>query len=218
MKNFWENIFSTEKYIWGLAPSDSALFAKDYFANHGIKKILVPGAGYGRNAAVFYQNGFDVTGIEISPSAILQAKINGNNFQIHQGSVINMPFDQEMYQGIFCYSLLHLLNKHERKTFLEKCFQQLMPGGQMIFTVVSTKASMYASGPKLSKNRYKLNNGVNVYFYDIEAVKKEFKNFGLIDCREIDEPIKHMENELPLKCLLITCKKERTPDFSQRPI
>ena len=44
---------------------------------------------------------------------------------IHHGSVVSMPFDNEQYNGIFCYSLIHLLNKTERRAFLKSCFNQL---------------------------------------------------------------------------------------------
>lgn len=204
----WEQHFQREKDGWGLEPSDSALYAKNLFIKNRIKKILIPGVGYGRNAALFYQNGFDVTGIEISLTAIQLARENGFHFPIHLGSVVNMPFDEEVYDGIFCYALLHLLNKQERKIVLQKCYQQLAPGGLMVFTVVSVKASMYRSGCMISKDRYRLPNGFNVFFYSIESAQKEFQNFGLIKCCEMDEPIKFMENAEPLKCLLITCKKE----------
>ena len=45
------------------------------------------------------------------------------------------------------------------------------------------------------------------FFYDFESVTKEFGKFGLIECIEISEPIKHMKNEPPLQCLLIKCQK-----------
>lgn len=66
-----------------------------------LNRILIPGFGYGRNAKLFIENGFDVTGIEISQSAIDLAKTNGLNCMIHHGSVTSMPFDDKIYDGIF---------------------------------------------------------------------------------------------------------------------
>ncbi len=67
--------------------------------------------------------------------------------------------------------------------------------------------------------------GLNVLFYDFEGVKREFSNFGLIELTKIDEPIKHMENELPLKCILVNCKKKsvaiqgiRNPQYEHSPL
>ena len=91
-------------------------------------------------------------------------RTNGLDIKIHQGSLIEMPFDTKTYDGIFCYALIHLLNKNERKKFLEDCFRQLKPNGYMIFTVVSKKASMFGSGKYLSKDRFKIMNGLNVFF------------------------------------------------------
>jgi len=93
----------------------------EIFKSEGIKNILIPGIGYGRNAKVFFDAGMDITGIEISKSAIVLAGQNGLNFMIHHGSVTAMPFDDKLYDGIFCYALLHLLNKYERRKFLLDC-------------------------------------------------------------------------------------------------
>lgn len=49
--------------------------------------------------------------------------------------------------------------------------------------------------------------GLNVFFYDETSITQEFQEFGLLSFEEIDEPIKHMENEPPLKLYLVKCKK-----------
>ena len=51
--------------------------------------------------------------------------------------------------------------------------------------------------------------GLNVFFYDPESVIREFKDHGLIEFFDIDEPVKHMENEPPLKLIFIKCKKNQ---------
>lgn len=78
----------------------------------------------------------------------------------------------------------------------------------MCFTVVSKNASMFGYGNKAGKNRYKLANGLKVFFYDEVSIKKEFGDFGLELFEEINEPIKHMNNEPPLKCYLVICYKK----------
>lgn len=209
MIEFWDTKFKDEKTMWGFNPSDSAILTKDFFLANQIKDILIPGIGYGRNAKIFHDNGIKVTGIEIAKSAIDMVKSeNGLDLNIYHGSVTDMPFDDKYYDGIFCYALIHLLNKQERKTFIKCCFKQLKPNGYMIFTIVSKKASMFGNGRLLSKNRYEIMKGLRVFFYDSESVTHEFKDYGLIDFKEIDEPIKHMDNEPPLKCIYVKCKKK----------
>lgn len=210
MTEFWDIKFKDEKTLWGFNPSDSAIMTKDFFLANQVKDILLPGIGYGRNAKIFLDNGIQVTGIEISKNAIDMAKSeNGLDIYIHHGSVTDMPFDDKLYDGIFCYALIHLLNKQERRRFIDCCFKQLKPNGYMIFTIVSKKASMFGNGRLLSKNRYEIMKGLKVFFYDSASVTHEFKDYGLIEFKDLDEPIKHMDNEPPLKCIYVKCKKNQ---------
>ena len=76
---------------------------------------MIPGIGYGRNAKVFIDNGINVTGIEISKTAINLARKQRIDINIYHGSVTELPFDNKLYDGIFCYALIHLLNKYRAK-------------------------------------------------------------------------------------------------------
>lgn len=76
MTEIWESSFIENQMMWGFEPADSAIMAKDFFLEKNVKDILIPGIGYGRNAKVFMDNGIDVTGIEISKTAIELAKEN----------------------------------------------------------------------------------------------------------------------------------------------
>lgn len=208
MDEFWDTKFQEVQTMWGFEPSDSAINTCKLFKEQQIQDVLIPGVGYGRNAKVFIDNGINVTGIEISKSAIQLARETCNlDFPIHHGSVTQMPFDNSKYEGIYCYALIHLLNKSERKIFISNCFKQLLLNGYMIFVAVSIKASMYGNGRQLSNNRFEITKGLNVYFYDLDSAISEFKDYGLIGVQEFDEPIKHIDNEPPLKCIMITCKK-----------
>src|SRR5690606_18348815 len=116
MTEFWEEAFKDKGEMWGLTPSKSAVLTKDFFIEHKVKNVLIPGIGYGRNAQIFRDSGMTVTGIEISQAAIdIAQKHFGNELTIYHGSVIDMPFDDKFYDGIFCYGLIYLLDKDERK-------------------------------------------------------------------------------------------------------
>jgi SAM-dependent methyltransferase len=209
MSDFWEDMFQKIGTIWQFEPADSTILVRNLFAENGFQRILIPGVGYGRNAKLFVDSGFDVTGIEISETAIHLAQENGLNFPIHHGSVTRMPFDKVVFDGIFCYALIHLLNRKERQKFLADCYNQLREGGLMVFVVVSKKyTKIYESGRVISKDRYRIQPGLEVFFYDSDSVQREFGKFGLIEYREIEESLKHMPNEDPMKFWLVVCRKE----------
>ena len=208
MKEIWETSFIQNQMMWGFEPSDSAILAKDFFLKEKVKDILIPGIGYGRNARVFVDNGINVTGIEISETAIDLARQNGLSMDIFHGSVTDMPFDNKLYDGIFCYALIHLLNERERGKFIQDCYNQLKQDGYMIFTTISKKAPMFGNGKQLGKDYFEILEGMKMFFYDSDSIKQEFGQFGLIEFSEIDEPHKNKENKPPLKFILVKCKKE----------
>lgn len=196
---FWESSFIEKQEMWGFEPSNSAILIKDFFVEKSVKNILIPGIGYGRNAQVFRDNGIRVTGIEISKTAIEMAeKHYGNEMTIHHGSVTDMPFDQSLYDGIFCYALIHLLDSSERKKLIRDCYNQLSENGYLVFTAISKEAHTYGKGKFLSEDRYEIHDGVNLFFYDRTSIHAEFDEAGLFEITAITE-------NFPF--FLIKCKK-----------
>lgn len=185
---FWESAFGEKQEMWGFEPAKSAVLTKDFFVQESIKNILIPGIGYGRNAQVFRDNGIAVTGIEISKTAIDMARKHyGTDMVIHHGSVTNMPFDQNQYDGIFCYALIHLLDSSERQKLIRDCYTQLADNGYMVFTMISKEAHTYKQGKFISQDCYEIFDGVNMFFYDRESIQAEFGNAGLFEIMEINE-------------------------------
>ena len=195
----WEATFAEHREMWGFEPSRSAVVTNDFFLSRSIKNILIPGIGYGRNAQIFRNNGINVTGIEISKTAIEMAREHyGEELKIYHGSVSDMPFDDSRYDGIFCYALIHLLDSAQRKKLISDCYNQLSHNGYMIFTMISKKAATYGKGKLLGKDRYEIFDGVSMYFYDRESIREEFGNAGLVEISEIEESFPFY---------LVTCRK-----------
>ena len=185
---FWEKSFVENQEMWGFEPSNSAVLTKNFFIDHSVKNLLIPGIGYGRNAQIFRDNGIDVTGIEISKTAIeMAAKHYGAGMKIYHGSVTDMPFDNNFYDGIFCYALIHLLDSSEREKLIRDCYHQLSKDGYMFFAVVTKEASIYAKGKFISKDRYEIFDGVKMFFYDRASIHAEFDQFGLFEITEVEE-------------------------------
>lgn len=185
---FWEAAFLEKQEMWGFEPANSAILTKDLFVEKGVKNVLIPGIGYGRNAQIFRDNGIAVTGIEISKTAIEMAKKHfGTDMVIHHGSVTDMPFDNCRYDGIFCYALIHLLDSNEREKLIRDCYHQLSENGYMVFTVISKEAHTYGKGKLISKDRYEMFGGVNMFFYDRESIHAEFDQAGLFEITAVTE-------------------------------
>jgi cyclopropane fatty-acyl-phospholipid synthase-like methyltransferase len=202
MTEFWEQAFQDKQEMWGWEPTQSALLTAELFARNGYKTILIPGIGYGRNAAPFVKLGMEVSGIEISEAAIrLASKQFGDAIQIHHGSVTDMPFDNHLYDGIYSHALIHLLDEKKRKELIAACYKQLNENGLMVFTTITRQASTYGQGIPISKDRFEQFGGVKLFFYDKDTILKDFEKFGLLEISELTE-------NFPF--YLIICQKQRT--------
>lgn len=208
MTEFWEASFRDKQEMWGFEASASAINTARLFKKLGIKKVLVPGIGYGRNARVFVENGMEVTGIEISQTAMeLGTKYLGGKVRYQQGSVSDMPFDEVLYDGIFCYALIHLLNEKERTKLIRDCYDQLVEGGQMVFVAISVSSPSYGEGKELAQHYYETPQGVRLFYYDAESVNSAFANFGLYKFSEISEAHQNAGNKPTLVFWEIICRK-----------
>lgn len=210
MTEFWESSFRDKQEMWGFEPADSAIATLELFKKHGLNKILIPGFGYGRNARIFTDNGLKVTGIEISETAIdLAKKHYGDSIKVYHGSVSSMPFDHELYDGVFCYALIHLLSAKERLKLIKDCYNQLKPNGYMVFIAISKMDARYGEGKKISKDTFETKHGVTLFFYDSGSVETEFGTYGLIEAEEINEPAKNTANKPSQRFWQIICRKEK---------
>jgi SAM-dependent methyltransferase len=199
MSEIWETTFAEKQEMWGMEASKSAILTCNFFIEKSIKDILIPGIGYGRNAQVFIKSKINVTGIEISKTAIELAKKHyGSEMTIYHGSVSNMPFDGKEYTGIFCHALIHLLNSADRAKFIKNCHNQLAKNGYMVFTAISKAAETYGQGKPAGKDRFEIFDGIKMFFYDRESIYAEFDKYGLLEIEEFAE-------KFPF--YLIKCKK-----------
>jgi SAM-dependent methyltransferase len=191
MNTFWEERFNEEGRIWGDTPSRTVEYAIRLFKEAGVHKVLVPGSGYGRNAVMFAQAGFRVTGIEISATAVTLARQNPQGVRYHQGSVLDMPFDDSMYEGIYCFNVLHLFRKNERNLFLARCREQLKEGVVIFFFVFSDMEPTYGTGRLVEENTFESKPGREVHYYSEEDLVSEFRDFEVLETGMMEDPEEH---------------------------
>jgi SAM-dependent methyltransferase len=190
-KEYWNKRFTDEGIIWTFCPCKSAIIARDKFTGLGINSILIPGAGYGRNAKLFVDSGFKVSGIEISERAIEIAKENNVDIKYYQGSILDMPFDSEKYDSIFCFNFLHLFLQDDRKVVIGKFQEQLKNNGYGFVVVMSDQEESYGKGEEIEPNTYEQKKGKPVHYFSDSDLQEHFKKFKIIETGIIEEPGSH---------------------------
>src|SRR5215217_6360054 len=96
------------------------------------------GVGTGRIALPFIRAGFDYTGVDISQAMMdrLVAKLAddpgkvGYRFQLHQGDISELPFEDSAFDVIMMVHVLHLVA--DWQAVLREARRVLRPGGWLL--------------------------------------------------------------------------------------
>lgn len=190
-KTYWDKRFLDEGKIWGTEHSNSAKYALELFKKYDLHKILVPGAGYGRNTKLFSDTNLDVVGIEISLSAINIARSFDPKTKFIQGSVLEMPLDDDIYDGIYCHNVLHLLLRDDRISFLKKCSKQLRFNGYLFFVVFSNKEGSFGKGKLIEENTFESKPWRPTHYFTKSDLIEQFKDFTVIETGIIEDQENH---------------------------
>ena len=201
MEQYWDNRFNLGGKIWGDEPSNSAQYALSLFQKRNIKFILVPGSGYGRNTKLFSENGYCVTGIEISQIAISISKKFDLKTHFIKGSFLN-AFDEKLtFDAIFCFNTLHLFMEEDRINFLKVCNKFLKKNSYVYFTVFSEKERSFGKGKKIETNTFETKPGRPVHYFTEKNLKSLFKDFNIINMGLIQEEENHGKQGLHVHVL-----------------
>jgi 2-polyprenyl-3-methyl-5-hydroxy-6-metoxy-1,4-benzoquinol methylase len=170
MENYWNKRFVKEQLIWGTEPSNIAVSCEKIFKENRVKDILIMGIGYGRNGKLFWEHGYHVDGVEISETAITIGKKFCPGISFIKGSVLDMAFDKK-YDAIFCYDIIHLFKRNERKKIIANCINYCKDNGIIMISCFSEKDKTYGMGEMVEENTYKVKKGKTVHFFTEEEIK-----------------------------------------------
>jgi SAM-dependent methyltransferase len=189
MKGYWDGRFAGESLIWGTAPSTTAEAALALFRARGAARLLVPGAGYGRNTRLFAAAGFQVDGIEISPEAVALARAHDPRTAFTCACVLDAPLASAAYDAVYCFNVLHLFRRPERALFVERCHRALRRGGLAYFAVFADTEKSFGQGRQVEENTFESKPGRPVHYFTDRDLRDHFALFavretGLAEDRE----------------------------------
>lgn len=91
-------------------------------------KILDAGCGSGRDAGLLQSSGFNVIGVDISTGLLAVARENYPEIEFTQGTLLNLPFENSCFDGVWAHaSLVHLETTEDVKIALAEFYRVLKP-------------------------------------------------------------------------------------------
>lgn len=98
-------------------------------------ELLEIGSGPGRDARIFVDKGLHVTGLDLSSSLVEIARKDVPEASFVVGDVLEMPYFDATYDGIWTCATLHHLKKEDLPIALNEMFRVLKPGAPAFISV-----------------------------------------------------------------------------------
>lgn len=193
MNEYWDGRYRAEGRIWGDKPSRTAERALALFRERGVKSVLVPGSGYGRNTRLFADNGLSVTGVEISAEACKLARDFDKQTRVYHASALDMSFLKEKYDGLYAFNVLHLFRAADRQRFVRECAGRLKRGGVMFFTVFSEQEAGCGQGAEVEPDTFESKPGRPVHYFTEDDLRGHFTGMSVLKAGMADDPEDHGE-------------------------
>jgi len=185
MKEFWNDRYTDEKFVFGFNPNK---FFKAQLDLLPTGKLLLFGEGEGRNAVYAASEGWDTLALDWSEKAkekaLMFARKNNVLFRYEVGSFFDIPVEHDSFDAA---ALIYIhLKEEDRELLHKKAVTSLKVGGTLILEAFDKEQlGRTSGGPQDIEQLYSLENIVND-FQDLE-----FKYFAK-ETLQLDEGNGHV--------------------------
>lgn len=164
-----------EKIPWNIETPPDALVELSESGKVKPCKTIDLGCGAGNYALYFASIGFDVTGVDISPSAVLIAKENakkkGMNICFLEADVLgNLNEVKETFDFAYDWEMLHHIFPENRMKYVENVYRILNPYGKYLSVSFSEKDAQFGGSGKYRETQL----GTTLYFSSEDELKDLF--------------------------------------------
>jgi cyclopropane fatty-acyl-phospholipid synthase-like methyltransferase len=190
MDDYWSSRFRSGGMIWGTEHSPTADAAAELFRKEGAERILVPGAGYGRNSKAF-SGRFRTEAVELSEEAVRIGREWDSETLFRQGSVLDAAVTPERYDGIYAYDVLHLFLREDRERFAANCVEWLGRGGMLYATCFSDEDSNNGTGRMIEEGTYEYMPGKYAHFFTEADLAAHFPALQVVSAGSVGEILRY---------------------------
>ena len=208
-RRYWQEMLVSNPDMFGSEPSEPARITAELFKKEDINRILELGGGQGRDTLFFAGNGFQITVLDYSESAVKSIDdkarmlgLSGYITTLRHDAREPLPFDDETMDGCFSHMLYCMaLTTSELDLLSREVRRVLRPNGLHIYTVRQTKDPHYGKGIHRGEDMYEY-GGFIVHFFSREKVNRLAKGYEIVGIDEFEE------GELPRKLFRVTLRKK----------
>ncbi|MBZ7970795.1 class I SAM-dependent methyltransferase [Campylobacter sp. RM3125] len=194
----WHEMHSQKRHQPRYPSSDLVAFVLKNFKTND--QILDLGCGGGRHVKFLAENDFIAYGVDYSKNGIKATQelldLYKLKAELKIASVDDIPYEDEKFDGVICYGVLYYNPIELIEKAAKEIHRVLKKDGVAYIVVRNTKDYRYLNNEKISKYEVLVNendisksafkeNGMKMYFFDKDEVKRVFSNFRQIEINSI---------------------------------
>jgi len=145
-------------------------------------RVLELGCGNGKTLVALARRGWDVTGVEISPSALELAgeelKRSGLGAKLEVANAGDLHFADGSFGAVFAYHVLDHLPAPERGRAVSEALRVLTPGGALYVRTFSANDMRYGTGREVEPDTFERGTGIATHYFRPEEVESLLGGFS----------------------------------------
>jgi ubiquinone/menaquinone biosynthesis C-methylase UbiE len=186
----WNEFYRTQSRPWkGVVKTQTPFpFVKG-------NKILDIGCGNGKTSMALMEEGYDVTGIDISEAAVQTCiKLYGNRMTAVCASATSVPLNDGAMDGAVLIHTLEHLDDDELREAMNELYR-ILKWNAKIFVRVFHKDDMRSDkGERIDENTVVRGNGIRYRYFTEDDLRGAFSDFNEVSIIRVNDRTRFNEN------------------------
>lgn len=177
----WESFYSANRRPWRGVSKMSAPFPEGC-------RVLEIGCGNGKTVQALTEDGYSVTGLDFSPSAVEMCRsVIGRKAEFVCGDATNLPFDDDSFDGAVAFHVLEHLTPEELSKAVSEIARVVRPGSHVLVRCFSNRDMRSDKGERIDGSTVVRGNGIMYHYFEENELCQAFEGFDCADIRTAEE-------------------------------
>lgn len=192
----WNDSWKTEegRTHW-LEPDPFILSFLPKFKKEGVRRVLDLGSGVGRHTILFAKEGFNVYGVDPSPSGFKYTlkwmKRENLSLKLILGEMSQLPFINGSFDLIVAWNVIYHGTVEIIKKTVNEIVRCLKNSGYLLYTLISTKHNKFGYGKEIEKYTYVIEEEEEKshphHYFNKEEISNFFDRFIHLTCEDKEQ-------------------------------
>jgi len=188
-KEVWDRFYKDQRRPW-----NGVVITEIPFPFEKGDRILDVGCGNGKTSLALMERGYDVTGIDISETAVkLCNDLYGNKMRAVCASAVSIPLDNGDMDGVVMIHVLEHLDDNESETAVNELCRILRPGSKVFVRVFHKDDMRSDKGERIDGRTIIRGNGIRYRYFDENDLRELFSDFIEISMKRVDNVTRFKE-------------------------